>query len=149
MSRKGHVITGAAMAAAGLVMMDGFTAALFAAGCLAGATAPDWMEVTWFRGGRQSLIPHRTLTHWPWPWALVLLLATLLQLEHTVAWLLIGFAGGGLLHLAVDICTPAGIPLGHPAGKRLSLNIYRTGGPGEIVVALAAWLLPAMLLVIV
>jgi hypothetical protein len=36
----------------------------------------------------------------------------------------------------MDIMTPTGIPLLFPFGKRTTLNIYRSGSPGEMVVVL-------------
>jgi membrane-bound metal-dependent hydrolase YbcI (DUF457 family) len=37
-----------------------------------------------------------------------------------------GFCIAGLLHLAMDILTPMGIPLIKPFGQRTSLSLYKT-----------------------
>ena len=145
MSSRGHKLMAAAMAATGFALLSPGPAALFAGGCLAGACAPDWLEITWFRRGRNSLIPHRTLTHWPWPWFASLILLLLVPLRPSVVfWPLIGFTGSAILHLAADLCAPTGIPLKNPFGSRYSLNLIHTGSPGEIVVTCAAWVVPAM-----
>jgi len=51
-------------------------------------------------------------------------------------WFAAGACGSSFLHLAMDIVTPTGIPLLFPFGKRTTLNIYRSGSPGEMAVVL-------------
>lgn len=152
MTPRGHRLTAAAMAVSGLLLFAGTNmvpAGLFAFGALFGARAPDWLEIAhWRHGERHSLIPHRTLTHWPWPWLAVGFLPwVLFPAGQWPLWLfaLNGFALSGLLHLLFDIMTPAGIPLGLPFGRRYSLNWYRTGGAGEIVAVVLTWLVPFIL----
>jgi len=50
---------------------------------------------------------------------------------------LAGFSASGLLHLLMDSMTPTGIPLRTPFGPRRSLNLYKTGSPGEWLCLLA------------
>jgi membrane-bound metal-dependent hydrolase YbcI (DUF457 family) len=112
---------------------------LASAGIVLGARGPDRLEVpSWNRRTniRRSLIPHRTLTHWPWPWAFVLLaggfwLGRERGLAQAALAVLCGFAASGLLHLLFDAMTPTGIPLRTPFGPRSSLNAYKTGTAGE------------------
>ena len=114
--------------------------ALVALGIVLGARGPDRLEIptfNWYRRTRQSLIPHRTLTHWPPFWVFLTWLAWTGS-EHPLdyvgaAWssTFLGFCAGSWLHLAMDIMTPMGIPLLLPFGKRTSLNIYKTATLGE------------------
>ncbi|WP_267926072.1 metal-dependent hydrolase [Desulfolithobacter dissulfuricans] len=151
MSRFGHKVSAGAIAATAFLMLSSlFSASMFAVGCLLGSLAPDWLEVAWFSKwfGRQSLVPHRTITHWPWPWIMALAALFFAPVDGPGFWLVAGFLAGGLLHLVLDLATPAGIPLGKPFGKKQSFSLYRTGGPGEIIVSVALWGLPAIILLV-
>lgn len=88
-----------------------------AAGIVAGATAPDWMEMPkWSDGMRRSVIPHRTVTHWFLPWVAVFLYSMMHEGAH---WALItGFTAGAMLHIAMDAMTPMGVPILNPFSRR-------------------------------
>jgi membrane-bound metal-dependent hydrolase YbcI (DUF457 family) len=122
-------------------------AALACLGILVGGRLPDRLEIpAWNRvlNTRESLIPHRTLTHWPALWlAVAAFIAYAIhdrpftQAAQVIGlWFAAGACGASFLHLAMDIMTPTGIPLLFPFGKRTTLNIYRSGSPGEMVVVL-------------
>ena len=122
---------------------SGTASILLALGLLAGSNAPDYLEVVYFeQGQRYSLIAHRTLTHIFLMWV-VLLLLTVMQISMNdvsgvlliVQWWLVGFFGGGVLHILLDMGTPTGVPIFFPYRKRYSLNIYRTSALNEYVVA--------------
>lgn len=116
-------------AALGLVVM-----------ALPGSTAPDWLE---FRFGATTLIPHRTLTHWLLPWVGGAVAAwAWLDAAPLPAAALLGFAIGGLTHIAGDAGTPSGVPVWHP-WKRYSLNLW-DGGTSEFWPVLVAWVLAAI-----
>ncbi len=78
-----------------------------------GASAPDWMEMPRWKGGyRFSIIPHRTLTHWPVPWIALILYAMYLPHDAMLlSQILIGFSIGALLHIVMDSMTPMGVPV--------------------------------------
>lgn len=114
-------------------------ASFVALGILAGARAPDRLEMPHFdklTRTRRSLIPHRTLTHWPVLWVcLTALFWWLLQHPQGLYIYVVSNVGlGGCvaawLHLIMDIMTPVGIPLYLPFGSRTSLNLYKTSMPG-------------------
>ena len=109
-------------------------------GILLGARGPDRLEVPVFnkrKKVRYSLIPHRTLTHWPLLWVILTGLSlfcgmnTQTPLFVAMSCVGFGFCMGSWLHLAMDIMTPSGIPLCSPFGKKTSLNIYKTSSLGE------------------
>jgi membrane-bound metal-dependent hydrolase YbcI (DUF457 family) len=119
-------------AGTGAGMMSGVFALL--AG-VAGATAPDWLEVAWWTRARRLWITHRTLTHWGIGWAALLGLSWHLLGRHPAAPLAFGFACGGLMHLLADWPNPLGVPW---VGPRHSLNLWASGHCDLIVVG-AAW----------
>lgn len=166
MSPVGHIITAFALSDAymeinnvtwqsGLtslsrVMMSGELASidhssvftLIALGVLLGARGPDRLEIANYNRRtkiRRSVIPHRTLTHWPPLWVIMtascwtVLAETQDILLYTVASVGIGFCAAGWLHLLMDIMTPSGIPLIWPFGSRTSLNLYKSALPGKII----------------
>lgn len=115
---------------------------LVALGILLGARGPDRLEIPSLNKStkvRCSVIPHRTLTHWPPLWVLItaacwtVLAETQDILSYTIASVGIGFCAAGWLHLVMDFMTPAGIPLIWPFGSRSSLNLYKTAEPGRIL----------------
>jgi hypothetical protein len=142
-SRAAHHATGwaAGMIAAALVLRTGAAgpwhagslAALIAG--IAGATAPDWLEIAWWTRGRRLWITHRTATHWGIGWGVALVFAYR-SLPHAHVWTaaLFGFACGGLMHLLADWPNPLGVPW---IWKRHSLNLWKSGHCDLIVVALA------------
>lgn len=141
MNKAGHHITSAAMAMAAwpaLSAHDPLIGAVAAVGMLAGASAPDWLEgVVWLGDKRLSLLPHRTLTHWPVFWLICAALAAMAWsgIARTLA---LGFIAGSLLHIAMDLGTPTGIPLFLPFGQRTTARLYTAGTLREAVL-IGAW----------
>ena len=128
MSKSGHILTGAALGAAVFAATSNAPIAL---ACVAGSQVPDVAEMVlgYPFGMRLSLVPHRTLTHWPYLYAFgIILAATLHTRAPLAAALVLGICLGALLHLSLDILTPTGIPLGSPFGTRTSLGPYRSAG---------------------
>lgn len=158
MTGKGHYIVGAIIALATFKIADdmnaiGVVAAIFT---LLGCNAPDWLEI---RKSGNTLIPHRTITHWLLIW-LILLFYSLIQfnpdlilfvekynesiyasltgeLNIFVSSALLGFSIGGLLHLLVDLPNPMGIPILTPV-HRNSLNLWKSGEMEPLIYVLAA-----------
>lgn len=105
---------------------------------IAGATAPDWLEIRKKTGG--TVITHTTITHWVPLWIGLLyfgwqlkvtngfdlsFLSNPLILELTYA-SIIAFSLGGILHLITDLPNPMGIPI--PTWKhRFSLKLWKSG----------------------
>ena len=113
---------------------------LIGLGILLGARGPDRLEFPVFnkrKKVRMSLIPHRTLTHWPLLWGILtgLSLFCMANTQDTLfvamSYVGLGFCVASWLHLAMDIMTPSGIPLYSPFGQKTSLNIYKTSSVGE------------------
>jgi len=109
-------------------------------GMILGARGPDRLEIPVFNHRskkRLSLIPHRTLTHWPVFWLALTITCfyslTIVQDSFgcAVMYSAIGFCASGWLHLLMDFMTPSGIPLVIPFGKRTSLNVFKTASMGE------------------
>lgn len=147
MTKTAHYLTGIALSIATAhyvalhAPLSSATEILAAgAGALAGSTAPDWLEIAHWdrRGRRHSVIPHRTLTHWPTLWLGAAWLAWS-SLSGDLLSLSLAFIAGGLLHLACDILTPMGIPLLLPFSERTSLRFFRSGDGGEFLVILLAF----------
>lgn len=142
MTEDGHRLTGigAALLGAALAHAAGGYAVPAILLALPGATAPDWLE--WPRrtagGSRTSVIPHRTLTHWVPLWLIAAGFGWAMA-ENPVASGLLGFAVGGLTHLAVDLPNPMGIPLWTP-WRRVSLRLW-VSGSHEIEQVLASWVI--------
>ncbi|OMT58695.1 hypothetical protein AQ860_29915 [Burkholderia pseudomallei] len=143
-SHAAHHASGwaAGLVAAALVAQAGaagpwhvYSLAAFAAG-VAGGTAPDWLEIAWWRRTRRLWVTHRTITHWGVGWAALLAFAYR-SLGHRHPWAppLFGFACGGLVHLIADWPNPLGVPW---LWKLHSLNWWNSGHCDLIVVA-AAW----------
>ena len=115
MTGTGHRLTGigAAFIAAALVRMMGKPEMeQLIAGALALSTPriPDWIEISTFRNGVRTgtVIPHRTITHWPFLWL-------------AFAWYTHGYGGviaaaglgvtiGAFTHILGDAPNPMGIP---------------------------------------
>lgn len=115
-------------------------AVLFVLGAMAGSRAPDWMEITGFRQGiRISVIPHRTVTHSPWLWAVAWLglivytaVGNATPMSILVHYTAMAFLITATLHVALDLCSPTGIPLGNPLGPKYCLGpLYSTGRLSE------------------
>lgn len=164
MSPTGHLITAASMATAFLRVNDvpwpdsiasipeavlsvriwdshaPAAITLIGLGMVLGARAPDRLEVPRFDRRtkiRYSLIPHRTLTHWPPFWIVLTAFCVWFgvngqdSLLSSMACVGVGFCAAAWLHLAMDILTPTGIPLITPFGRRASFNLYKTASAGE------------------
>lgn len=101
---------------------------------VAGATAPDWLEVAWWSKRRKLWITHRTLTHWGIGWGALLALSWHLLRQHPAAAAGFGFACGGIMHLLADWPNPLGVPW---IGPRHSLNLWTSGTCDLIVVGLS------------
>lgn len=105
-----------------------------------GGTAPDWMEIAWwrskkkYRGAARLWITHRTLTHWGIPWV-TLLIYSYVSLG-AVWWspVAFGFASGGIMHLLTDWPNPMGVPW---IFRRHSLSMWRSGRLEPMVIVLS------------
>jgi membrane-bound metal-dependent hydrolase YbcI (DUF457 family) len=105
-----------------------------------GGTAPDWMEIAWwrskkkYRGAARLWIKHRTATHWGIPW--VMLLAYGYMNLGSVWWapIAFGFAAGGVTHLLWDWPNPMGVPW---VWRRHSLSMWRSGNLESMVIVLS------------
>lgn len=131
MSPTGHNLAGVIVAAAGGYVISGshdpLSGALWAGGAMLGTRAPDWMEMfRWVGGRRFSLIPHRTLTHWPPLWV-AFSIAAALTLQGDGLLVATAALTTAWLHLLLDFATPSGIPLLQPFGKRYTARLYRSG----------------------
>ncbi len=111
-----------------------------------GGTAPDWMEVAWWRskrrrGASRLWIKHRSLTHWGVPWMLLLFGSYISLGAFWWAPITFGFAAGGVMHLLTDWPNPMGVPW---IFRRHSLSMWKSGN-FEIVVIVLSWLSCALL----
>jgi|SRR6266702_3707960 hypothetical protein len=142
-SSKAHHATGwaAGVIAAALAARHGWQGPFhvwawlaFVAG-VAGATAPDWLEVAWWSRHKRLWITHRTATHWGLGWLAALFVSWHTMPHHPAAAVAFGFACGGVMHLLADWPNPLGVPwiLG-----RHSLKLWNSGHCDLIVVA-ASW----------
>lgn len=134
MTGKGHRLTGLGTGffAAALVHTLGFN---YTAEIVAGITAalsttvPDWTEIPTYKRGIRTgtVIPHRTITHWPPLW-LGLIYIAFNYLEPLPAATLIGVCVGALSHILADAPNPLGIPWILP-NKRISIlgGLWRSG----------------------
>lgn len=146
-SKKAHRASGVAsgILAAALVAKAGaggpfhlFSMLALLAGAM-GGTAPDWLEVAWWRGRKargaaRLWITHRTITHWGVAWVL-LLYYSYFKLGH--AWWApgaFGFACGGMMHLLTDWPNPMGVPWLY---RRHSLGMWRSGNLEPMVIVLS------------
>lgn len=109
------------------------------AGILIGASAPDWMEIAIHRKDRRySLIPHRTLTHWPPIWIAFAWYVWELNLPWYVESIAFGFIASSLLHIATDALSKSGVPILLPfASFRMRIPLYSTGRLSESVALIA------------
>jgi inner membrane protein len=156
MTGKGHLLTGAIFSFASFKFTNsigglGIVTALFT---IFGSTAPDWLEI---RKGTNTLIPHRTITHWLPIWIIIFIYAlsqfnpTLInfiknintdlyniisfKLNLIVSSAILGFSIGGLLHLLFDFPNPMGIPIFTPV-HRISLNLWNSGEKEYLIITL-------------
>lgn len=122
-----------ACAIGGALVLAGRDTALLGIVTAVAGRIPDSIEiVTGFgpNGERHSIVPHRTVSHSPYPYIALLLLGLLLPridglpIGHIIA----GVGLGGCVHLAIDLLSPSGVPLGNPFGSRTSFGPFRSGG---------------------
>lgn len=148
MTKSGHRLTAGAFAIASAILMANGSvplnavpveyhlayAALFAVGVMAGASAPDWLEIVTHVGNRRlSLIPHRTLTHW---WPVWFGAAYLVWTSHALPWftavIAFGFIASAILHIVMDSFSVSGVPFLLPMRRfSVKLPLYTTGGFSE------------------
>lgn len=145
-SKTGHLATGAASGVLSAVLVSKLNIDVplyililtFLAG-IPGGTAPDWLEITsWSpETGRQSVIKHRTITHWGVAWIILWLIS--LFLIPVVVWapIAVGFTGGCLMHLLVDWPNPMGVPWIR-IKKRHSLKLWKSG-ENEVGLTVLFW----------
>lgn len=149
MGRTGHRLTGIA---AGCLAACAFWPTADLASLLAvpagyfGGTAPDWLEIAhaeystkYQKWMRQSVIPHRTITHW-WPiWAAISALLAIWPFHGladgfgpAIRMVGIGFVAGAWMHLLMDIPNPTGIPILTPRAKsRFGFGWWKSGNALE------------------
>jgi hypothetical protein len=128
MTLTGHRATSLGAAAIAYSIAHAYHGLPWLAALLAvpGATAPDWLEIAWFKKGiRHSIIPHRTWTHWLLLWGALYSWALLSLQQHGWASALLGFCIGSFVHLAMDLPNPSGIRFLHPFRQRVTLNWWR------------------------
>lgn len=149
MTKSGHRLTAGAFGlsvaigiSSGLIISpypaqtDLLVAFLFVVGVMAGASAPDWLEMVSHVGDRRlSLIPHRTLTHW---WPVWVGAALYVWTSHALPWFLeviaFGFIASAMLHIVMDAFSKSGVPFLLPVRRfGVKLPFYTTGGISEWV----------------
>lgn len=159
MTGTGHHLSTLAAGAILVAVDPTLTMTVTAVTAIAAASLPDSAEIArrGFDGRRASIIPHRTITHWPAIWIALAFVAYLSPslglvpsgLTVLFAAALYGVAFGGLFHCFIDIFSPMGIPLLTPFGKRTALgpkpntqgaHLYTTGRWSEtsVVIGLLA-----------
>jgi inner membrane protein len=141
MSKSGHAITAFALGSVIFAAQPTIAGALTAVGAVAGASVPDSIEMPSFASGRrESVVPHRTWTHF---WALWLLCAYFAQsLPAPWSHLLLGVALACALHILVDAFSPCGVPYLDPMKQvRPRVPLYRTGESSEIPIILIAFVI--------
>jgi hypothetical protein len=130
-SKGGHTLL--ACAIGGALVLAGRDTALLGIVTAAAGRIPDSIEiVTGFgpNGERHSIVPHRTVSHSPYPYIALLIIGLLLPhiaglpVGHVIA----GIGLGGCVHVAIDLLSPSGVPLGNPFGSRASFGPFRSGG---------------------
>lgn len=104
-----------------------------------GGTAPDWMEIAWWRskrhrGAQRLWIRHRTVTHWGIAWMLLLVYGYVSLGSVWWAPVAFGFAAGGMMHLLTDWPNPMGVPW---IWRRHSLSMWRSGNLESMVIVLS------------
>lgn len=112
MTGSGHRWTGigAAFVAAAVAKVCGMPELVAAMVAAATTTMPDWIEFPFYFNGvrRGSLIPHRTITHWPLLWLGLIWYAT--RTQGLIGAMELGSAIGALTHILGDAPNPMGIP---------------------------------------
>ena len=113
MSRAGHYLIALASAVTVASLVPTLPGVALAIGVLGGGNLPDDLEFPSRPNAdgslRPTLIPHRTITHFPWWYVAAFLLAA--YFRTPLALLGAGLALGSLIHLLTDSVSPHGIPL--------------------------------------
>lgn len=143
MTGTGHRLTGIGAAFIGAALMrinGGNETEQVIAGFIAMGTTriPDQIEFPSFNNGVKtgSLIPHRTITHWPFLW--IALWCYCNTFDGYIAAAGLGVAVGALTHILWDAPNPMGIPWVLPY-KRISLGkkgLWRSGRGEYLIVTL-------------
>ncbi|CEO37617.1 metal-dependent hydrolase [Photobacterium kishitanii] len=102
--------------------------------CVAGATAPDWMEYVAKICGRK--IKHRGPTHVLTHWLIAAIAFTFIWDYHGI---FMAFAWGGVSHILTDAMTVSGVPFSPYSDRRFHLfgGRFRTGDPIEYAISAA------------
>ncbi|PSW10328.1 metal-dependent hydrolase [Photobacterium rosenbergii] len=102
--------------------------------CVAGATAPDWLEYL-YKLTRHH-IKHRGPTHIFTHWLVAAVTTTFIWDYHGIG---AAFAWGGVSHILTDAMTVTGVPLSPYSDRRFHLfgGRFRTGDPIEYAIAAA------------
>ena len=108
-----------------------------------GAIAPDLLDQKRAALGRrrQQVFNriHRGSSHWFGWWLALWLVGVSGFLPYVAGLVAAGLGWGALTHVALDACTPMGIPvLPWSRQGKFSLRLCRTGGLGEYIFLLAA-----------
>lgn len=106
------------------------------AGIVVGASAPDWLELSHVGRDkkRHSLIPHRTLTHWPVLWVGLGYWVLNSNFNWMIECAMLGFVASSLLHILMDSLSKSGVPILLPFAKfRMRIPLYSTGRFSEVV----------------
>lgn len=100
--------------------------------CIAGATAPDWMEFVAKALGKR--VKHRGVTHIFTHWLIVALAFSLVWDYQGIG---MAFAWGGVSHILTDAMTVSGVPFSPYSDRRFHLfgGRFRTGDPIEYAIA--------------
>lgn len=106
--------------------------------CIAGATAPDWLEYLFKLSGKH--IKHRGVTHIFTHWLIAAIACTLVWDYQGIG---MAFAWGGVSHILTDAMTVSGVPFSPYSDRRFHLfgGRFRTGDPVEYAIAAGVVLL--------
>lgn len=140
MTGKGHKATGigAAFIAGALARWADLPELVACAMAAGSCTLPDWLEVPLYKKGMRtgSLIPHRTITHWPPIWLAVIWWATT-QAQPIYGSVALGVAIGALTHILGDAPNPMGIPWVVPFKRnRIGAKGLWRSGEWELLIVL-------------
>ena len=147
-SKSAHLAVGAAC---GLVTtiaihkifpnIPGYILVLCFLASIPGGTAPDWLEIaSWSpEKGRQSIIKHRTYTHWFPFWCILTVLSIFLIPVLVWSPLITAFGIAGISHLIIDWPNPMGVPWIR-IKKRHSLKLWKSG-EYELILVMFFWFL--------
>lgn len=103
--------------------------------CIAGATAPDWLEYVLKVVKRH--VKHRGTTHILTHWLLAALAFTFIWDYHGIG---AAFCWGGVIHILTDAMTVSGVPFSPYSDRRFHLfgGRFRTGDPVEYAISAVA-----------